>query len=61
MSKSLATGLLGLGAIVLIVGFVTHFAKVGQIFPHFSIILAVVAVILLGIGAYGYFGQQTSA
>lgn len=60
MNKSLSTVLLGLGAVLVILGLVVHFAVKALIFPHFSLVVGFLALVLLGVGAYGYFGQSSA-
>jgi hypothetical protein len=58
MNKQTSTILLGLGVLVLIGGLIAHFAFHGQVFPHFSLVLGAIAVVLLGVGGYGYMSKQ---
>jgi uncharacterized membrane protein HdeD (DUF308 family) len=57
MSKSLSIVFLVLGVLLIIFGLIAHLAMHALIFPHFSLVVGAVAVILAGIGVYGYMTQ----
>ncbi len=53
MTKQLSMVLLGLGAVVVLVSLLTHFFLKANIFPHFSIVIGVLGLILAAIGGFG--------
>jgi len=54
MNKNVSLGLVGAGGVVLLLGLIAHFQFHNQVFPHFSIVVGLVAVVLLALGGWGY-------
>jgi len=61
MSKSLSLGLLIAGIVVIVVGVIAHFELSVAIFPHFSIVLGVIGLIVAAAGAWGFMSGRQSA
>lgn len=53
MSRSLSLTLVIVGVVLIVIAAIEHFALRVTMLPHLAIYLGVIAVIVLGIGAYG--------
>jgi hypothetical protein len=58
MSRGLALGLVIVGVILLAVAVIEHFAVSTLIVPHLGIYLAVLGVILAGVGTWGLMSNR---
>jgi hypothetical protein len=54
LSQNASLGLIAAGVVLLLIALVEHFTVSVMIVPHLAIILVVLAVILGGLGAWGF-------
>jgi hypothetical protein len=60
LSKNTSLTLIAAGVVLVLIALVEHFTVTVKIVPHLAIILGVLALIVSGLGAWGYFGGSRS-